>query len=345
VRVLVTGGTGYVGSYAVHALLAAGHSPRLLVRNPDRLARTVGAIGVDVNELEIASGDMMDSAAVAAAVAGVDAVIHAAAVVAALNRADAERTVETNVEGTRTVIDAALAAGCDPVVHISSVAALFTPSAPLITADLLPATKAASPYTRSKALAEELARARQADGSPVTIVYPGGVSGPAAGDVFGDVAEGFISMLKGGLIPLRGGAFGIIDVRDLAAVLVATLTSGAGPRRFVAGGELLDMDQVASLLRTLTGRRMPVVPTPGMVFRGVGRIADGIRKVVPFDTVYTAEAMDLLTRAQPTDDSAVHDQLGITYRPPIETIKAMVQALHAAGRLSDKQVGALARTG
>jgi nucleoside-diphosphate-sugar epimerase len=231
------------------------------------------------------------------------------------------------------------------VVHISSVAALFTPSAPLITAQLQPATHAASPYTRSKALAEELARARQADGAAVTIVYPGGVSGPAAGDVFGDVAEGFISMLKGGLIPLRGGAFGIIDVRDLAAVLAATLTPGLGPRRFIAGGELLDMAQVASLLRALTGRRMPVVPTPGVVFRGIGRIADGIRKVVPFNTVYTAEAMDLLTQARPTDDAAVHDELGITYRPPIETIEAMVRSLHDAGRLSDKQVGALSKAG
>jgi dihydroflavonol-4-reductase len=340
-RVLVTGGTGYVGSFAVQSLIAAGHTPRLLVRNPDRLGRTVGAIGVDVTALETTAGDMTDKAAVADAVDGVDAVIHAAAVVAALNRADAERTVETNVEGTRIVIDAAIAAGLDPIVHISSVAALFTPSAPLITSDLAPATHADSPYTRSKALAEELARDRQAAGAPVTIVYPGGVSGPAAGDVFGEVAEGFISMLKGGLIPLSGGAFGIIDVRDLAAVLVATLSPGLGPRRFVAGGELLDMHQVATALRTLTGRRMLVIPTPGVVFRGVGRMVDGIRKVVPFDTVYTAEAMDLLTQARPTDDSAVHDTLGVTYRPPIETIEAMVRALYDADRLSPKQVGLL----
>jgi dihydroflavonol-4-reductase len=341
VRVLITGGTGYVGSYAVQALVAAGHSPRLLVRNPDRLARTVAALGVDIDALEIAPGDMTDRASVAAAVAGVDAVIHAAAVVAALNRGDAERTVETNVEGTRIVLDAALATGCDPVLHISSVAALYTPSAPLITSDLAPATHATSPYTKSKALAEELARDRQAAGGPVTIVYPGGVSGPAAGDVFGDVAEGFISMLKGGLIPLSDGAFGIIDVRDLALILVAALTPGLGPRRFVAGGELLDMEQVAQLLRTLTGRRIPVIPTPGVVFRGVGRIADSLRRVKAFDTVYTAEAMDLLTRARPTDDTAVHTQLGISYRPPIETVEAMVRALYDAGRLSAKQVGLL----
>jgi nucleoside-diphosphate-sugar epimerase len=342
VRVLVTGGTGYVGSYAVDALLAAGHTPRLLVRNRDRLARTVGAIGVDLSRLEIADGDMTDAVAVRGALTGVDAVIHAAAVVAALNRADAARTADTNVDGARVVIGAAVAAGCDPVVHVSSVAALYTPTAPMITADLAPAVGAASPYTRAKALAEELARAHQAAGAPVTTVYPGGVSGPAAGEAFGDVAEGFVSMLTSGVVPLRGGAFGIIDVRDLAAVLVATMSPGRGPRRFVAGGDLLDMDDVAALLRIATGRRMPLIPTPGAVFRTVGRVVDQLRKVRDFDTVYTAEAMDLLTRARPTDDVAVHDLLGVRYRPPIETVEAMIRSLYDAGRLTAKQVGRLA---
>lgn len=341
-RVLVTGGTGYVGAYTVQALIAAGHTPRLLVRNPARVATTVGAIGVDVDALEIAPGEMTDAAAITAALDGVDAVIHGAAVVAALNQADAAGAVETNVLGAKTVINAALAAGCDPVVHISSVAALFTPTAPLITADLAPAVNATSPYTKSKALAEEFARARQTEGAPVTIVYPGGVSGPAAGEVFGDVAEGFIAMLKPGLVPLSGGAIGVIDVRDLGAVLAATIVAGLGPRRFIAGGALVDMNEVGQLLRDATGRRVPVVPLPGVVFRGLGRLMDQVRKVVPIDTVYTAEAMTLLTLARPTDDAAVHDQLGVTYRPVAETVEAMVRSLYDAGRLTAKQVGAIA---
>jgi dihydroflavonol-4-reductase len=344
-RILVTGGTGYVGSFLTRELLAAGHTPRLLVRNPDRLAPTLGALGVDVGSFEIAVGDMADPAAVAAAMDGADAVIHGAAVVAALNREDAARTVMTNVTGARTVLDAAIDAGCDPIVHVSSVAALFTPWAPRITAELPPATHAKNPYTRSKALAEKLARDRQDAGAPVTIVYPGGVSGPAAGELFGEVAEGFISMLRSGVVPLKDGAFGIIDVRDLAAILIGTMSPGLGPRRFIAGGELLDMTEVGRLLRIVTGRRIPVVPLPGALFRGVGRVADVLRAVVPFDTVYTAEAMELLTRVQPTDDAAVHDELGVRYRPPIETVTAMVAALYEAGRPTAKQVGRVADDG
>jgi nucleoside-diphosphate-sugar epimerase len=342
-KVLVTGGTGYVGAYAVQALIAAGHTPRLLVRNPARVAGTLGAIGVDIDALDVAPGDMTDADAVAVAAAGTDAAVHGAAVVATLNQVDAQRAVETNLHGTRTVLTAALAAGCDPVVHISSVAALFTPAAPLIAADLAPAVNAESPYTRSKALAEEFARGLQAEGRPVTIVYPGGVSGPPAGEVFGDVAEGFVAMLKPGVVPLRDGGIGVIDVRDLAAVLVATLAPGLGPRRFVTGGELIGMQEVGRLLRETTGRRMPVIPLPGVAFRGLGRVMDVVRKVVSIDTVYTAEAMDLLTLARPSDDSAVHDQLGVSYRPVAETIAAMIQGLYDGGRLTAKQVGRVAR--
>jgi nucleoside-diphosphate-sugar epimerase len=341
-KVLVTGGTGYVGAYTVKALLGAGHSPRLLVRNRARLAATLGVIGVDLDSLDIAPGDMTDQAAVGAAVAGVDAVIHSAALVSALSSGDAERTVEVNVSGTRTVVAAALAAGCDPVIHVSSVAALFTPAAALITSDLAPAVTAQNAYTRSKALSEALVREHQAAGAPVTTVYPGGVSGPAAGEASGEVAEGVVAMLRPGVVPLRDGGFSMIDVRDLADVIVAALVPGQGPRRFVTGGALLNMRELTDLLQDSTGRHIRLIPTPGYVLRGVGRLVDQVRRVVPFDTIYTAEAMDLLTLARPTDDSAVHARLGITYRPPLETMTAMIRSLYDAGRLTAKQVGTVA---
>jgi dihydroflavonol-4-reductase len=338
-RVLVTGGTGYVGAFTVKALLDAGHTPRLLVRNPDRLHRTVGRLGVDVEALDVVTGDMTDPAAVETAANGVDAAIHCAAVVAVLNRADAEAAIDFNVQGTKNVIGAALAAGCDPVIHTSSIAALFDPRQPVINADLPPATDAESPYTRSKAICEDYVRSLQADGKPVVIVYPGGVGGPAAGEAYGDMAEGFVSMLKTGLVPLAGGAITVIDVRDLAAVIVAALQPGHGPRRFMVGGDWVDMHEIGRLLRESTGRRMPVLPLPGVVFRTVGRLVDLARKVIPFDTIYTAEAMDQLTLARPTDDSAVHDELGITYRPALDTVEAMIRGLHENGKVSASQAG------
>lgn len=344
-RVLVTGGTGFIGAHTVAALLDAGHEPRLLVRSPDRARANLAPLGVDVSRLDLVVGDMVDPAAVARAVAGVDAAIHAAAMVAPLDRAHAQQTVETNVDGTRNVLGAALEAGCDPVVHVSSVAAVFDPAVPVMHADLPPAVHADSPYTRSKALADAWARDRQAEGAPVVIVYPGGVTGPAAGDALGEVAEGFTSMLRSGCLVVREGGLTIIDVRDVARVLVAVLSPGLGPRRFMAGGRLTTLPEVAVIIRDVTGRRFPVLPTPGFALRALGAASDRLRRLVPFRTVFTKEAMELLTLVKPTDDSAVHEVLGVDYRPPRESVAAALAALHAAGRLSARQVGRVAVRG
>ncbi|HEX3706963.1 MAG TPA: NAD-dependent epimerase/dehydratase family protein [Mycobacteriales bacterium] len=342
-KVLVTGGTGFVGAHTVVKLLDDGHEVRLLVRRPIRLATTLGAIGIDIDDLDVVVGDMVDADAVGRAVKGVDATIHAAAVVAALNRAEAQRALTVNLDGTRTVIDAALAAGCDPVVHVSSIAAVFSPGLPIIDADLPPMVDAANPYTRSKALAEELARKRQAEGAPVVIVSPGGVCGPPVGEVIGDAALGFESMLKMGCLVFADGGINVIDARDLAAVLEATLQPGRGPRRYIAGGHLVRLPEVAAVIRQMTGRRFPVLPLPASLFRGLGHVLDGIRRVVPFNTVFTAEAMQLLTRATITDDAAVHDDLGVGYRAAADSIEASVRGLRASGRLADRYAGTLSR--
>ncbi|MGN6472036.1 MAG: SDR family NAD(P)-dependent oxidoreductase [Mycobacteriales bacterium] len=342
-KVLVTGGTGYVGSYAVKALLDAGHDVRLLVRRPERIATTVGALGVDTSALDVVVGDMVDEGAVGRAVDGMDACVHAAAVVAALDRKEAEKTIHINVDGTRNVIDAAVAAGCDPVIHVSSIAAVFRPKVDVLTSDLPPVFDAANPYTRSKAMADQLARNRQAAGDPVVIVYPGGVCGPPVGELVGEAATGLASILRIGFLAVTSGGINVIDVRDLGAIFVAALEPGRGPRRYMAGGTLVELPGIVEALRQATGRRLVAPRAPGSVYRGLGRVTDGIRRVIPFDSVFTAEGMELLTLAKDTDDSAVHDDLGVIYRDPLETLAISLKGLYTTGMLTPRQAGALAR--
>ena len=99
--------------------------------------------------------------------------------------------------------------------------------------------------------------------------------------------------------------------------MVRALEPNLGPRRFMVGGTFVDMHEVGGMLRAVTGRRMPVLPLARRRVPDLGRVTDVVRKVVPFDTVFTAEAMDLLTLARPTDDSAVKNDLGVSYRPPL----------------------------
>ena len=110
VRVAITGATGFVGSHTVAHLLAHGHRPRLLVRDPVKAERVLGALRRrSVAAVELVVGDMGDAAAVAELLDGAEAVIHAAAAIGVTGpRAD---LVAQNVHGMENVVGAAVERG------------------------------------------------------------------------------------------------------------------------------------------------------------------------------------------------------------------------------------------
>jgi len=130
---------------------------------------------------------MTDPAAVKAALEGADAVIHCAAVVSLDARGNAQG-IENSIDGARLVLHQAHAKGLDPIIHVSSVAALFEPGAGALTTDHPPSSAGYS-YGQAKADAEMVARKLQADSAPITIVYPSAVIGPPAGSAFGEASE------------------------------------------------------------------------------------------------------------------------------------------------------------
>ncbi len=341
-RVLVTGGTGYVGAHSVKALVDAGHDVQLLVRNAARIAETLAPLGVD--RLDHVSGDMTDPRAVTDAMKGCDAVLHCAAVVS-LARQRAAEVLAQNPEGTRIVLDAAVERGLDPIVHVSSVSAIFDPAdrhgARLVHRDSEIADPG-SAYGRSKAAAERHARARQTEGAPVVITYPAGVCGPAAGPLVGEIGESLRVMAASGIVPMRDSRTSYVDVRDVGLVHAAVMEPGRGPRRFVCGGHTITTAELATDLRALTGRPFPVIPIPGMVWRSAGRLVDLVQRAFPLDTVISQEAMTMATRWIGTDDRPTLAELGIRYRDLRDTIAETLRALRATGRISGRQLGALA---
>ncbi len=177
-KVLMTGGTGYVGSHAVAALQQAGHGVRLLARSPEKVQPNLSPLGAKADEVEIVSGDVMEARSVTSAVEGCDAAVHAASIYSLDSRRAAE-LMRVNVEGTRTVLESAVRAGLDPVVYVSSAVCLrpARPGEPL--GPDSPVRETTSPYGRSKAEAERVARRMQEEGAPVTIVYPARSGAPA----------------------------------------------------------------------------------------------------------------------------------------------------------------------
>jgi nucleoside-diphosphate-sugar epimerase len=141
---------------------------------------------------------------------------------------------------------------------------------------------------------------------------------------------------------LSAGALSFLDVRDLAAIHAAVLQPGRGPRRYMCGGHFIRMRDYARLLHAVTGRRFPVLPMPEVGLRIVGYGFDALMRVLPIDSVFTHEGMTLLTRWVPTDDSRLHDDLGVELRDPQTTVGDAIRGLVALGRLSAAQAGTAA---
>ena len=338
--VLVTGGSGFVGSHLIARLTSAGHQVRALARHRGRLARALAphhATGV-----EVVDGDVRDPGAVKAAVAGCDAVMHAANVYSLDVRRRAEMH-HTNVEGTRIVLEAALAAGCDPVVHVSSIVALLPAPEPITDAAPI-GTNETTAYASSKVRAERIARGLQDDGAPIVTTYPGAVLGPldpAAGEMLTILG----GALEGGYLTRLGGdpGFSIADVRWVADAHERLLVPGHGPRRVTMGGRYVTMDDYVGLLRSLTGRRLPaLMPSPKAMTLATGRVADALRRSVRLRLPFSYEQV-WLTYAWPPSHDRLAEQLAGPPPPLEDTVGDAIRWLVAAGHLSVKHAGSLGR--
>jgi dihydroflavonol-4-reductase len=322
-RVLVTGGTGFVGGWTARVIAEAGHSIRFLVRNPTRLETSVAKLGVDVSDFAV--GDITDRVSVRKALQGCNAVVHSAALVATDPRQTSEM-LTTNMSGAQNVLGQAVELGMDPIVHVSSFTALFYPNLETLRADL-PVVGGTDGYGQSKAQVEIYARGLQDAGAPVNTTYPGMVLGPPVGDQYGEANEGVKAALQMHTIPGRSGAWLIVDVRDLAALHAALLEPGRGPRRYTAGGHRVPASELANLLGQLADTPMVAVPIPDTALRVAGAVLDRAGRFLPFDTPFTAAGMQYYTQMPASDDSPSERELGITYRDPQETVADTIEAL------------------
>lgn len=337
-NVLVTGATGFVGSFVVPALLEAGHDVVALVRDPAKAARVLERRGVDPSAVTTHVGDILDRASIEAAVEGCDAAIHAAAAIG-ITSGGAVSVIDQNVGGTANVVNAALAAGCDPVVHISSVAVFVPPDGPIITTE----SRLASPrneYGRSKVEAEEAVRALQDGGAPVVVVYPGGILGPDQPSLDATL-EGIAGARTQGWPKAPGGVC-LVDVRDVAQLLVNALVPGLGPRRLMIGGRFFSWPALGDLTDELLGVKARRVPFPTPLLYAVGSLLDLVRKVRTVDYPLTRDAAEIMVRMVPTDDGPSLASVGVTLRPIEETLTDALRWLAAEGHLSTKHAGRLA---
>lgn len=304
-RVLVTGGTGYLGAAIVRVLHARGHTPVVFSRR----ASSAGLPGVPQD------GDIRDRRAVQLAAARVDAVIHTAALVSIWRR-DSREFDDVNVNGLLNVLDVARAAAIPKIVYTSSFMAL----PPAGRSDPL----RANDYQRTKVRGLEEARAAAAGGAPIVIMIPGVVYGPGV-DSEGNLVGRLIRDHLAGRLPGIIGADRIWSytyVDDVAGAHVLAVERPSARGEFVVGGTNVPQMRVFEIVREITGRPVPR-RLPFAVADAVAIVEEARARYSGRTPMITRGAVKIFRHDWPLDSARTSTELN--HRPtPLETGVARV---------------------
>jgi dihydroflavonol-4-reductase len=255
VNVLVTGGTGFLGSWVTRELVRAGCKVRILARRPSRL----GALA-DLN-VDVAQGDILSQQSLAAALEGMEALVHCAGLIS-LNPKEREALQRINVEGTRRIL-AAAASKRVRVLYTSTIATIGPTTDPRALDENEPTVPLSFdyPYAASKRQGEALAFDYHASGLDVVVLNPGILFGP--GDINYTSTQFVLRYLRRQVWLYLGGGASFGDVRDVAAAYVAALTRGRAGERYILAGVNRSYRDLQEELRRLTGlHRSAPMPQP-----------------------------------------------------------------------------------
>lgn len=338
-KIFVTGATGFVGAHTARALLAAGHELRLLARDPEPLRRYFRRFGPVPDD--IVTGDMRDAALMDKAMRGCDAVFHAAALVS-VDPKRAEEIYRNNLAGIDAVLGTACRLGVERILYVSSLSVLFQKGVTRID-EATPLGRPANAYARSKRDCDEHVRRMQADGRPIQMTYPAGIFGPDDPKL-SEANHGVTSFVK--VVPQTSTGLQAIDVRDLADahrfLLEHPPQGDYEAARFIVGGRYYPWAEFHRLLQDLTGRRIAAPRLPGPVLRAMGGFVDTLRKLVPFETQVSSEAMSYVTEWAEASSARIRDRMGRDFRSGAETFGDTIRWLVAEGHLDARFAGQLA---
>jgi nucleoside-diphosphate-sugar epimerase len=293
--VLVTGGSGFIGSYCILDLLRAGYRVRTTVRSPEREATVRELLGAESAEaLSFKTADLTADAGWGDAVSGCDFVLHVASPFPLGPPKHEDDLIVPAREGALRVLAAARDAQVKRVVMTSSFAAVGygVPPAdkPFTEEDWTnPDGEGVSAYAKSKTLAERAAWdfiAREGSGLELSVVNPVGVFGPVLGSDFSTSIQLVKRLLDGAMPGIPRVAFGIVDVRDVADLHRRAMAepAAAGERFLAVAGEFMTVAEIAALLRERMGPAAKKVPTrmlPNWLVRLVSRFDSSVKQIVP----------------------------------------------------------------
>jgi dihydroflavonol-4-reductase len=330
-KVLVTGATGFIGSVLTRQLVADGADVRIFRREDSSL----DLLGDVADEVEHAVGDLTYARSLYEALDGVDRVYHVAGKVSFARR-DRAALRRVNVEGTATVVNAALEAGVERVVHTSSIAALGRPVAVNAPIDEETEWRDAghrSAYARSKRQAELEVHRGIAEGLDAVLVNPSlvfGVGGPGVN------TRRIVDAVRGGRLPaVPPGGTNVVDVEDVATGHRRAMARGETGQRYVLGGENLSWQSIAEILAEAFGVDPPSYTAPSFLLRAGAVVAEVVAAVTRTPPVLTRDTARTAARTYRYDNSRARTELGCSFRPFAETARRISRTLEGEGADAD----------
>ncbi|HVX42142.1 MAG TPA: NAD-dependent epimerase/dehydratase family protein [Gemmatimonadaceae bacterium] len=313
-KILVTGGTGLIGESTVRELLRRGHTVRVLSRHAGRDEPWLPA------SVETWRGDVAEERTLEGAADGCDAILHVAGII---DEAPPARTFQrVNIEGTRYVVLEAERAGVRKIVYVSS----------------LGAERGASPYHKSKSVAEDVVRAFTRDW---VVVRPGAVYGP--GDEHISRMLRLVRSMP--VVPTIGDGnqpFQPIWHEDLARALAIAIERDdlRCVSLDVAGTEITSQNDLVSRFRTLTGRDVPQAALPDVIASWGVRVLDTLGVDAPLNESQLAMLAE--GNVIPAGRSnALTDAFGVAPTKLADGLRRLVD--DQPEQLPDQGVGALER--
>jgi dihydroflavonol-4-reductase len=305
---LVTGATGFVGSHVARQLVTAGHPVRILARKNSNLQPLEGL------SVERVEGDLRDAVSLERAMRGVRRVFHVAADyrLSARNPGD---LYESNVDGTRLLLEASREAGVERIVYTSTVATMAVPAED----GALPneETRAVlhqmiGHYKRSKFLAELEAIKAASAGVPVVIVNPTAPVGP--GD-WKPTPTGriIVDFLNGKMPAYVDTGLNVVPVEDVAAGHLLAAEKGRIGERYILGARNMTLKQILDALAQITGRPAPRVKMPHAVALAAGYADQWISRLTGREPQIPVEGVKMSRHRMFVESDKAERELG--YKP------------------------------
>ena len=326
---LVTGGSGFLGSAVVRALIERGVRVRALVRASSPRDNLRGL------DCEVVVGDLTDRETLKAALKGVRYLFHVAADYRLWAR-DPLEIIRANVEGTLNLKREALAAGVERIVYTSSVAALRVAgaTAPVDEAAALSPEEAIGAYKRSKIMAERAVEDMiLREGLPAIIVSPTTPIGPRdirptpTGRILLDAARGRIpAFVDTGL--------NFVHVDDVAAGHLLAFEKGRIGERYILGGENLTLRQLLETIAELAGRKAPRLRLPRAPLMPLAFAAERFAHLTGKEPLLTLDGLRMSRYRMFFTSAKAERDLGYRSRPYREGVVDALSWFRTAGYLT-----------